>query len=169
MSESSSLGGKVDRYFDLHARIEDAIRSDDYRTVASCVKNSIPLFQALVEETKRDYGRFDIQRSVAVDKGGRVLAAMGDIVGLKEMHRRLERIPELQDWRIFVEGLLEDVEIGEKIIAVVKQTPGIRQFDMKGTVGTADGRRIATICLWLEKVGRLRRERQGRSFTLSPR
>jgi len=158
----------VDKYFALHARLEAAVTTANYPEAARCASASIPLFQALVDETTHDYGRFDIKHSVAVESGGRVLAALGDHATLEQMLRVLQCIPDLSAWSATAAGLLEDSQLGERILNIVADSPGIIQIDLKSRLDINDGRRIATICLWLNKVGRLQRHKHTGSYALFP-
>ena len=67
----------VNRYFQLHERIEEAMRCSDYSDAAQCAIESVRLIPDLVRDTKKEYGTFDIVESVAVQAGGKILAALG--------------------------------------------------------------------------------------------
>jgi len=54
------------------------------------------------------------------------------------------------------------------ILQAVEAEPGLRQRDLKARVGAADGRRPATLAEWLEKTGRICRERDGGTYRLYP-
>jgi len=44
----------VNRYFQLHERIEEAMRCSDYSAVAQCAIESVPLIPDLVRDTKKE-------------------------------------------------------------------------------------------------------------------
>ena len=166
---TSAAKSSFDRYYELHDKIETAAKAWDLNQMARFAKDTTPLFNALVLETKRQYGSFDLSTSVAVHKGGHAMAALGDISGLEEMHRALSSIPELQPWAASITERLEDATLGQKVIESLKQQPGLRQTQLKAVLGVDDGRRISNLCYWMNKAGRIQRKKVGSTYEIIAR
>jgi hypothetical protein len=162
----SSDKSRVDRYFQLHDSIEESMRRGDYQGIARLAVESIPLFPALVRETKKEYGTFDIVESVAIQIGGRVLMALGRKAELTEMHTVLSSMPETQQWAEEVALIIEDASLADRILLQVEASPGTVQARLKEVLELPDRERLSNICYWLAKVGRLKREKKGNSYAL---
>jgi len=156
----------MEKYYALHERIIESLRNSRFQSVVDAVEETIPLYRELVRQTKAEYGKFDIEVSVAIEKGGKVVAAMGRQDILRIMERTLRDIQETKSWAENVAHLIEDSEIGDGIVQVVQQNPGIEQGKLKSRLAVDDGKRIANIAYWLEKVGRIRREKEGTKYRL---
>jgi len=155
----------VQRYFTLHDEIGEATRVGDVRRVLDLAKEAAPLIPCLVRETKREFGVFDIQNSRAVELGGRLLAAMGDVAALREMERILSSLPDTRSWADLIRAYLDDTIAGETILRRVRADPGILQTKLRDSMA-ADPAHVSELCYWLARVGRLRRIREGRSYAL---
>jgi len=70
------------RYFALHEQIQAAQKARDYLGVARLARQTYQLLPDFVEACKREYGRWDIQSSVAVHTGGTILAVLQDEDGV---------------------------------------------------------------------------------------
>lgn len=53
-------------------------------------------------------------------------------------------------------------------MAVVLTHRSVLQASLRDHVPDADRRRVATLVTWLEKAGRIRRVRSGKSYELTP-
>jgi len=156
----------MDKYYVLHDKIIQSMKARRFEDVLSAVQETIPLYKDLVQKTKREYGAFDIQTSIAVDKGAKVAAALGRNDILKSMESTLRQISETGKCADDVAKLIEDSTIGNRIVQLVEQHPGLVQRELKAVLLAADQSRISNICYWLEKVGRVRREKEGKSYKL---
>jgi hypothetical protein len=166
---STSLNDPVeDKYFSLHAKIEAAKKKHDYHAAIKYARQTYPLLPAFVEAVKRQYKRFDIQRSVAVETGSTLMAVMGDRKGIAELRNVLSQKPELREWMSAAEMAEQDADIVDKILQLVDRQPGVLTTHLKKHLVMQDGRRISTLIQWLGKAGRLRLERQGSTCALFP-
>ena len=156
----------ITQYFDLHAKIEAAQRVRDYRAAIAHARKTYSLLPAFVEAWKREYGRFDINTSVAVHTGSTLMAVMSDRQGIEELRLMLAKIPELRKWMDTADSARTDLDTVEAILECVTHTPGVMQRDLKDSIPNKDGRRIATLADWLEKAGRLKRQRQNQTYRL---
>ena len=121
-----------------------------------------------VKEWVRDIGDFSIVTSHAVHTASGMMAVMGEHDGIAELRAILQEVPELHVWLPVAEEAERDAELVERILEVVARAPGMRQADLKRTVGVEDGRRVATLASWMEKAGRLRRVKDGATNRLYP-
>jgi hypothetical protein len=158
----------VDKYFDLHAKIEAAKKAHDYRTAILYARQTYPLFPAFVEACKRQYKRFDIQSSVAVETGSILMAVMGDREGIAELRKALSGTSELQAWMGAAEKAEQDADVVDRILDLVSREPGVLQTNLKKRLATDDGRRLSTLVQWLGKARRLLLEREGKTYRLFP-
>lgn len=158
----------VQRYFELHDIIKEAVRTDDYRHAVTLAKEAVSLIPHLVRNTKRQFGQFDIVESVAVENGGRLLAALGDAGGLRTMHETLTAVPETHQWASAIKGFIHDAEVGDQILEMVRRQPGVLQTTLRSSLPGVDSARVTELCYWLARVGRLKRTKRGRSYALLP-
>jgi hypothetical protein len=156
----------MDKYYKLHDQIIELMKAKRFREVSRAVEQTIPLYKDLVTKTKREYGVFDLQTSVAIEKGGKIVAALGMIDILHKLESTLRSIPEIQSWAEEAARLVEDSDIGNRIIQLVREIPGISQLKLKDKLHIDDQKRISNVVYWLEKVGRTKREKEGKSYKL---
>lgn len=166
-TSSKTKSPVISEYFDLHAKIQTAQRVRDYPATIAHARRTYSLLPAFVEAWKREYGRFDINSSVAVHTGSTLMAVMSDGRGVEELRLMLTQIPELRKWMDAAESAKTDLDTVETILECVNHNPGVLQRDLKNHISNKDGRRIATLVEWLEKAGRIKRERQGQTHRLS--
>jgi hypothetical protein len=154
------------RYFSLHERIQSAHKARDYREVGRLARQTYDLLPTFVAAWKKEYGRWDIQTSLAVHTGGTVLAVLEDREGIQQLQRTLASVEDLKSWRPVGDAAAADLDLVTRIIRIVKATPGIRQSDVRKQLRDADGRRVSALASWLEKAGRLSRVRHGKDYAL---
>ena len=157
----------VTRYFELSNRITGAKAEGDFGAAVRAALETYPLMPAVVEQMKKEFGRFDISTSHAVHTAGTLMAVIGDRHAIAELRQALDRTPELRDWLPFAEEAAADADLVEKIMALVNAEPGVKQKDLKTRID-GDGRRLGILASWLEKGKRLQRVSQGSTFLLYP-
>lgn len=155
------------RYFALHEQIQAAHRARDYSKVASLSRQTYELLPTFVAACKREYGRWDIQSSVAVHTGGTVIAVLQDEDGVRLLQKALSTVDELEPWRPVGETAAVDLRLVGRIMTVVSEHPDVLQSALRDRLPDADARRLATLAAWLEKAGRIRRVRAGKSYELT--
>lgn len=158
--------GHSQRYFSLHERIQSAHKARDYREVARLARQTFDLLPTFVSAWKTEYGRWDIQTSLAVHTGGTVLAVLQDEEGIQQLQRTLAAVDDLKPWHVVGDAAAADLVLVSRILGVVAAAPGLRQGDLRKQLPGADGRRVAALASWLEKAGRLRRIRKGKDYEL---
>lgn len=155
------------RYFSLHEQIQAAQKTRDYSRVATLSRQTYELLPDFVAACKREYGRWDIQSSVAVHTGGTILAVLQDKDGVRLLQQTLAAVDDLESWRPTGDSAANDLALVSRIMAVVAAHPGVLQAALRDHLPDADGRRLATLAAWLEKAGRIRRVRAGKSYELT--
>jgi len=157
------------RYFELLEKMQTAHAARDYARAIRFARESFPLLKAWVESEKKSYGRFQISSVPCLQIAGTLMAVTGDRDGLTQMRAVVKSVPDLRSWEEVIDGHEEDAAAVEAIVRAVEAEPGLRQRDLKARIGAADGRRPATLAEWLEKTGRIRRERDGGTYRLYPK
>ena len=165
--ESGFRNREVDRYFVLLQEIEDAIKRGDFQRAIGAGRASLPLLGELVRDTVNTSGtaRFDIQSIPAIDRVGKVALALSDRETLDAMRQEVGRYPALEAWQALVEAMSADIEGVEAIVSLVAESPGVVQLHLKGKF-SPESTRLQDLCAWMEKVGRIRREKSGKSYKL---
>ena len=74
-----------DAYFDTMSRSQAAVSKRDFEEAARLVRENLDNIPDWVNETRREYGSFDIRNIPTLQQGGTVLALLGDDEGLAQM------------------------------------------------------------------------------------
>jgi len=157
---------KLDEYYALLDQAREACRTHDYNAELRAYRQSIPLLGALVNSTKRQYGAFDLSSIPPIEDDSRFMAVVDDVEGLRELRWAVSSKPELEPWTEYLDKAQEEIGIVRQILRLAKERPGVLQKDLKNHIESADGRRLGTLCSWLERFGRLRRVKHGNSYAL---
>jgi hypothetical protein len=158
----------TEAYFGTMCDLREAISKRDYVRAARLARENLQYIPAFVRSTKRSFGSFDITSIPALEVGGTMLALVGDDEGLDEMRRIVASSRALEPWAYEVEEHEENRKLFAAILEAVRQNPGCRQTNVKSLVGMEDGRRVSTLIAWLEKAGRITREKQGKTYAVWP-
>jgi len=156
----------TEKYYSTLYSFEEAFLNHDHEAVRKHISATLREIPAWVEEDVSEYGAFDIQRIPALEKGGTILAVLNDHQGLAEMDRIVSATPELEKWQEIIKQHKEDLELTLKILAVIDRNPGCLQKDMKRLLNVSDGRKPANLLGWLEKAGKISRNRVGKTYEL---
>ena len=157
-----------DIYFASMSRLQAAVSKRDYEGAARLVRENLKYVPQWVKETRRDYGSFDIRSIPALEQGGTMLALSGDEEGLAGMLAIVASLPELEPWIEEVERHQENLRLFKSIQELVAAQPNCLQTEVKGLIGEEDGRRVANLLTYLDKAGRIRRIKEGRTYRLLP-
>jgi len=154
------------RYFETMALMLEAIARRDFGTAAELARCNIDEIPDMVQSCVRDYGSFDLQGVPGLEQGGTMLALARDRDALLKARRVIARIPELGPWQAEPDRHLANLELFIRIEAEIASAPGCLQTEVKALAGESDGRRVANLISWLEKAGRIRRIRYGKTYRL---
>jgi hypothetical protein len=158
----------VETYFDLRDEIKE--ESSNAR-IAALAKVTLPLLDDVVEEWTLTHGSFWTSVPPAVALGAYSMAKEGDTAGLDEMRETLEANPQLRQWLPDLERQAEagatQVEITERVLAYVREHPGVLQKDLYKLLG-ADKAEVSSACYAAQDAGLLEREfAPGRTYSLT--
>lgn len=156
----------TDAYFKIMGNMQEAVSKRNYSRAANLARKNLEQIPTFVRSWKQESGSFDLSSIPALEIGGTMLAIVGDDEGLAEMRRVISSNRDLQPWAETIAQHEEDRKLFTAILKAVKQNPGCRQTDMKSLVGTENGRRVSTLIGWLEKAGKISREKQGKTYAL---
>lgn len=154
-------------YFTTLGQLQEAVTKREYERAVGLARENMRQVSGLVQSTEREYGSFDISSIPALEQGGTMLALFGDTEGLEEMREIVGSLPALESWRSVVDQHEKDRSWFAAILAAIEANPGCLQSDIKDLIGAEDGRRIANLLAWLEKAGKIRRTKQGRTYALT--
>jgi hypothetical protein len=148
------------------AQMQEAISKREFDRAARLARENLRQIPNWVKETRREYGRFDIQSIPAIQQGGTILALNCDDDALAEMQRLVASMPDLEPWAAQVTQHAEDRRLFPAILDAIQTNPGCLQTDIKTFVALQDGHRIANLISYLEKAGKIIRIKEGRSYKL---
>lgn len=155
-------------YFDLMGKMQLAAANLRYDDAARIIQETLGVVEPWLKEDLSESGQFFISSIPVFEQGGRILAYLGRDSMLSEMDAIIQRHPEFAPWQDTVAQHRADIARFARILEIVAQTPGTLQTDMKKLLGEDDGRRIATLIAFLEKSGRLGRQKSGKTYKLVP-
>ena len=162
-ADSSSIS---DAYFDTMSRLQSAISNRDFEAAGEHVRKNLTYIPAWVEETRQQYGSFDISSIPALQQGGTILALLDDHAGIEQIESIVRAEPDLARWQQEIEQHRSDQILFRKIEAAIASHGNCLQTQVKELVGAADGHRVATLIGYLEKAGKIARIKEGRTYRL---
>lgn len=157
----------VDTYFTLLGKIEECKRKRDFNTMLMHCQMSISLLESLIEQTKKEFGSFDINSIPAIELGSTFWAIYGiegQLLNLKEV---IDYFPELKPWEGIVERAFTMKDLASRIYQYVKNNDGCLQKDLKKALEVEDGRLISNAIYYMELIGKIERKKTGKTYYLS--
>ena len=165
-NSSGSSQSDVESYYALLGQIRDWQSKRKFDRMLDCCARSLPLLPALVSETRREYGEFDISSRPAIEVGCRYWAAMGDATALSRVSDAVDAVPELKHgWAEVVKSAYADLELSAAILDHIHRHPGCLQNGMGQALGVS-GRDAARVINTLENLAILSRARSGKTYEL---
>jgi hypothetical protein len=153
-------------YFTSMESMHQAISNHKYEEAASEIKKAIQVIPKWIKEDVSTYGEFVIGSIPALEKGGRILAFLGDDDGLTKMKNLVTTTPELKPWIEKVEQHFQERHLFPAILDAIVKNPKCLQTDIKTLVDSKDGRHIAHLISYLEKANKITRSKKGRTYEL---
>ena len=157
----------TDAYFESMNQMRTAIAEHDYEQAARLVRENIAAVPGWITEWTQEHGELPPSMPV-FQQGGTILALVGDHEGLSRMADIAKSTPQLEMWVEGIEDHLYNMALFESIQEAVRSNPNCLQRDVKGLVGEQDGRRVANLISYLEKAGKIKRVKEGRTYRLLP-
>ena len=156
-------------YYRASELLEKALRERDYERAALQVRKNLALIPRWLRELRRDRVYRTVIHSVPeLERGGIVLALVGDAKGIARMRRLVTSEPELAPWAERVERHDLACRLVPEIENLVRTRPGCLQREMKRRLGAEDGRLVVLLIEYLERAGRITRVRAHRTWQLFP-
>ena len=153
-------------YYDSMEVMEQAISRTRYTEAVPLILANLEHLATFVESIVDNNER--VPPSIPVlERGGRVLALMGDADGLKRMREIVSGTKGIGWFLDDVDRHEQDMEMFQSIRQAVRNNPKCVQSDVKVLIGEADGRRVATLIGYLEKSGEIIKVRDGRKILLT--
>ena len=122
---------------------------------------SLSLLGALIKDTKKYSGTFDIERIPSLEEGFMISVIRdlkGQMLNFKEV---VSYYPELKPWK----EKFQNIEKLSEVVSYIRKNTGVFQKDLK-KVFNLDPYLLATCAGYLEACGVIRREKSGNSFRL---
>jgi hypothetical protein len=116
-----------------------------------------------VDDTKKAFDSFDIGSIPAIDLACRYWAVLGERENLQQLKIVLEQKNELKKWASSVQAALEDADLADRLQTYLKMNPRSLQNQLGKMLGVS-GRDTARIVATLEKLGKVRRVADGKTY-----
>lgn len=164
--EVSENKKSTDAYFKCLRKIQEAVSNRDYINAARFARENLQEVPNFIRSLKQSFDEFETCSIPALEIGGTMLALVGDDEGLAEMRMLVASNQDLEPWTDNIKQHEKDRKLFVSILDAVQQNPGCLQSNMKSLIGVEDGRRVATLIGWLEKAGRIKRAKQGKTYAI---
>ena len=156
----------VDEYYDLLSRIQECKKAKEFKKMLRYCQKSISLLEPLIEQTKKEFGVFDIRSIPAIEIGSIFWAIYGDEAQLLNLKEIIEFFPELEPWKKTIEKAFLMKDLAQRIYQYVKDNEGCLQKELKKALGVNEGRLISNVVYYMELVGKLERKKMGNTYAL---
>ncbi|MBD1546264.1 J domain-containing protein [Roseibium aggregatum] len=153
------------KYFIQLERLTTSVSAQDYPAAAAAARASLPLLRNWLKDPRGDGLRLEL-RIPALSQGGTMMAITGDNEGLAELRKLVQDFDHLKDYREEAEEHFSDLELFNRIRAVIRSKPGVLQNRMKAELDIEDGRRASRLVSYLEKNGEVQRAKSGNTYEL---
>jgi len=156
----------VDTYYTLLDKINECKRKEDFDSMLMHCQLSISLLEPLINETKREFGTFDIKSIPAIEVSSIFHAIYGEEGQLLNLKEVVEYFPELEPWKKTIEEAFVIEGLASKIYQYVKANEGCLQKELKKALGVEDGRLVSRVVYYMALVGKLERKKLGNTYSL---
>lgn len=155
-----------DQYFSLLEQIQKLERKGKYKKMLKLCRRSLPLIPTWIRRQKAEIGRFDLTSIPAIELGCQYWPAMGLVEPLEDLRELVNtNNPLKRGWGDMVKGAFEDAELVELLYTHAKENPGAIQSKLSGVLETSQ-EAIRDVAYYMERMGRLKRKKSGRSYEL---
>lgn len=153
----------VDEYFQLLNFISESKKKKNFEKMLLYCDNSLPKIPALIRETKRDYGKFDLKSIPAIEIGLIFWAAYENKSKILQVQSLVNKYPDLEPWKTNVNEAFENLDLVSKIMELLKKS-SVKQSEIKTIMGQNDGKKISNILYYLDQIGKVERVKNGNSY-----
>jgi len=158
-------GSEVDRYYERLLEPESLRKEGRPAAALALALELLELVPALIEETARRYGRFDLTSIPPIEEGCILAAILEDPAALERIAVMVAEHRELAPWRDVVSGAQEDMATVALLEQYLAAHPGSIQSRLRSALG-CDGRRVSRLVGYMHQAKKVRREPSGRSYAL---
>ena len=156
----------VDTYYILLGKIGECKRKKDFDAMLMHCQLSISLLEPLIEESKKEWGSFDIQSIPAIELGSIFHAIYGEEGQLLNLKEIVEYLPEIEPWKKTIEKAFAMKELASNIYQHVKANDGCLQKELKEALRVEDGSLVSNVVYYMALVGKLDRGKRGNTYAL---
>jgi len=154
------------RYFELLDRIQNCEKESKYAEMLQYCEQSLPLLPGLIRSTTKEFGSFDISEIPAIELGCKYWSALGDIDSLSLVKQAVNRNPVLREGcEEIVVRAFDQAGLAHQLCEHIRDHPGAIQTDL-GSILNACPEDIRELAYYLARLGRIRRDKSGRSYKL---
>lgn len=154
-------------YFRTMEEMDWAISDRRYDDAAQFARENLERIFDFVNEMILEHGKFDTRSVPALERGGTMMALADDAAGLNRMRKVVVAIPPLAARIPAIEKHFRSRDLFRRIPEALSQRGPCLQNEMKTLLGETDGHHVAQLLAWLEKAGRIRRERSGKTYRVT--
>ena len=155
----------MNQYYDITEKIEQARSQKRYYQALELSLEAMKWLPQLVKDTKREFGQWDIQGSLALACACQYLPVLRRRDDLRRIQTLLKSTPELTEWLDLVDEALTRADLMDKVESFLFKNRGFIQAKLGKELGV-DGREVSNLMHYAEQMGLVRREREGRSYRL---
>lgn len=169
-SVSSRPGeSKVDTYFTLIESINAAKKAGKTEQMLAHCKRSIELLPAVIRSTKREFKTFDISSIPAITQACIFWAVLGRADEIRTAHIFCKQYSDLKDWDEEFEQAYKRLNLASRIEGILRtNSMGYPQNKLKAELGELDGRFLSNTIHYMEAAGKVKRQQNGKTYTLFP-
>lgn len=125
--------------------------------------NSLPKIPALIKETKREYGSFDLKSIPAIEIGLNFWAVFENKAKLTQVQILVNQYPDLEPWTKNVNESFETLDLVCKIIELLKKS-SVKQNEIKSIIGQTDGKKVSNVIYYLDLIGKVEKVKNGNTY-----
>lgn len=161
---------EVDKYYSLLKEINDLRQNKKYTQMLEKCELSWPLIESVInwrrtnKPDKKDSTRLSIP---AIEIACPFLATYGSIKVLSQLRSFIYNFPELSYYRLKVDEAFIMCWIANRICWKAKTSNGVLQKDLHLFLNFKDVKTIYRAVDYLEKIGRIKKEKEGTTYRIS--
>jgi hypothetical protein len=152
---------QVQAYFELLDNINKAKRDNNMDKVFMFSQMSLGLLGALIKDTRKYSGSFDIVEIPALDEGFMIAVVRGLKGQIQNFKEIVSYYKELEPWK----KKFEEIEKLSEVAKFIKRNSGCLQKDLK-KMFAIDPYLLARCAIYLEACGLIKREKAGNTLRL---
>lgn len=161
---------ELEKYYDLLYQIRELRRNDKFPEMLEICQSSWSLIGSVIDSRKRStpggqgIRRFSIP---SIEIACPFLAVYGSLNALKKLRDLVNDSPDLRHYRLKVDEAFVMCWVANKITWRAKTLNGVLQKDLEFYLNFKDGKIISNVVQFLEKIGRIKREKAGTTYRIT--